>query len=50
MRLERTGAEAAPLTIPDHDALRVGTLSAILTAVGEATGYDRETIARDLFG
>ena len=50
MRLERRGSDAAPLTIPDHDALRVGTLSAIMTAVGKATGYDRETIARDLFG
>lgn len=49
MRLER-GGDAAPLTIPDQDALRVGTLSAILTGVGAATGNDRDTIARDLFG
>lgn len=50
MRLERSGGEAVPLTIPDHNALRAGTLSAILTAVAAATGHDRETIARDLFG
>ena len=50
IRPERRGSDAAPLTIPDHDALRVGTLNAILTAVGDATGHDRDTIARDLFG
>ena len=50
MRLKRSGGDAAPLTIPDQDALRVGTLSAILTVVGAATGNDRDTIARDLFG
>ena len=50
LALERRGSDAAPITIPDHDALRLGTLNAILTAVSDATGHDRDTIARDLFG
>lgn len=50
MRLERRGSDAAPITIPDHDALHLGTLNAILRAVSDASGHDRDTIARDLFG
>lgn len=38
------------LTIPRHDALRVGTLNAILSAVAEHLGLSRDSVAQELFG
>ncbi len=37
------------VTVPRHDPLRVGTLSAILTAVALAHGLTREDLVRRLF-
>jgi predicted RNA binding protein YcfA (HicA-like mRNA interferase family) len=36
------------ISVPDHDALRVGTLNAILRAVAKAKGVSREEIAARL--
>ncbi len=38
------------LTIPDHAALRVGTLAAILNEVATHFGLDREALLQRLFG
>ena len=38
------------VTIPNHDALRVGTLSGILGDVAEHFGLSREELAERLFG
>mgnify|MGYP000409822440 CR=1 FL=1 len=38
------------ITIPAHQALRVGTLSAILADVATYLEMDRETLAAELFG
>lgn len=38
------------VTIADHDALRIGTLSSILRDVAEHFGISREELARQLFG
>ena len=37
------------VTIPDHDALRVGTLAGILGDVAEHLGVDRSELAQQLF-
>lgn len=37
------------ITIPAHDDLRVGTLNAILRAVAERLGVDRDELIRRLF-
>ena len=37
------------ITIPDHDFLKVGTLSAILASVGEHHGLDRAALLKKLF-
>jgi predicted RNA binding protein YcfA (HicA-like mRNA interferase family) len=38
------------LTIPNHDPLRVGTLSSILHDVAEHFGISREDLIQELFG
>lgn len=38
------------VTIPEHDHLRVGTLSAILSEVADYLKMDRSTLAEELFG
>jgi predicted RNA binding protein YcfA (HicA-like mRNA interferase family) len=38
------------LTVPNHNALRVGTLSGILSAVAEHFGIPREEVVKRLFG
>jgi predicted RNA binding protein YcfA (HicA-like mRNA interferase family) len=38
------------VTIPDHDALRLGTLSAILSDVAAHFGATRAELTDDLFG
>jgi predicted RNA binding protein YcfA (HicA-like mRNA interferase family) len=37
------------ITIPRHDALRIGTLRAILQMVATHLGVDREELQKDLF-
>lgn len=37
------------ITIPDHDCLRVGTLAAILTEVGDHLHIERARLAERLF-
>ena len=38
------------VTIPDHDALRVGTLGGLLLAISRHHGVDRQELTRLLFG
>ena len=38
------------VTIPDHNPLRIGTLSSILRDVAEHFGVSREELCRRLFG
>jgi predicted RNA binding protein YcfA (HicA-like mRNA interferase family) len=37
------------LTIPDHDALRSGTLAGIISDVAEHLGLNRDEVMRQLF-
>ena len=38
------------VTVPDHDALRTGTLNGILKAVAEHAGLSRDDVVKKLFG
>jgi len=38
------------VTVPDHDSLKVGTLSGILAGVAEHLGLDKETLLEEMFG
>lgn len=38
------------ITIPDHDSLRTGTLSAILSDISDHLKVDRSTFIENLFG
>jgi predicted RNA binding protein YcfA (HicA-like mRNA interferase family) len=38
------------ITIPNHEALRVGTLAAILTDIGAHHGLSRDSLIEKLFG
>lgn len=49
VRLTRPGDPEHHLTVPLHDPLRVGTLAAILDAVGDHFGLEREELLRTLF-
>lgn len=49
VRLTRPGEPVQHLTVPLHDPLRVGTLAAILDAVGDHCGLGREELLRALF-
>ena len=42
--------ESHSVTVPRHRQLSVGTLSAIISAVAEATDRDKGTVRRRLFG
>jgi predicted RNA binding protein YcfA (HicA-like mRNA interferase family) len=37
------------ITIPDHDSLKIGTLSGILRAVADHFGITKDDVARRLF-
>jgi len=50
MRLTTQEQGEHHITIPRHDALRVGTVAAILGDVAEHLGLSRESVARQLFG
>jgi predicted RNA binding protein YcfA (HicA-like mRNA interferase family) len=38
------------VTVPNHDALKVGTLSAVLGDVAAHLNLDRETLLQQMFG
>ena len=48
----RTGGSmfVAHHTVPMHDSLRIGTLAAVVDAVGEHLGLDRDEVVEALFG
>jgi predicted RNA binding protein YcfA (HicA-like mRNA interferase family) len=50
IRLTTTEGGEHHLTIPDHQALRVGTLAAVLDDVASHLGRDREELLAELFG
>lgn len=50
MRLTTTQDGEHHITIPRHDALRVGTLSAILGDVAEHVGISKPALVETLFG
>jgi hypothetical protein len=50
MRLTTALGGEHHVTIPDHDALRVGTLAAILDDVASHLGRSREDLLAELFG
>ena len=49
MRLTCDAAGGHHVTVPRHDPLRIGTLSAILAAVAKAHGLTRDEVLRRLF-
>ena len=50
IRLTTKEAGEHHITIPRHDSLRIGTLSAILSDVARHLGLSREQLAKLLFG
>ena len=50
LRLTLAEAPQHHVTIPSHDPLKLGTLSAILGDVAERLKVDREELLRQLFG
>jgi len=50
MRLTRSDGGEHHVTIPDHDPLKVGTLSAILRDVAAHLGLTRDELLEELFG
>lgn len=50
LRLTTTDHGEHHVTVPNHDALRVGTLSRILTAVAAHLETTRDGLAERLFG
>ena len=44
----REGADEHHITVPLHDPVKVGTLSAILAAVADALGVSRDELIDDL--
>ena len=50
IRLECIIADKAHrLTIPDHDSMKIGTLSGILTDIAEFHGIEKAEVARIIF-
>ena len=49
IRLTTSKSGEHHITIPRHDALRVGTMAAILSDVGEHLGMSREELVERLF-
>ena len=47
--LQTDSPERHRITVPDHKALRVGTLNAILRAVAKAQGVGKQELIRKLF-
>ncbi len=50
IRLTTLQAGEHHLTIPAHDSLRIGTLSAILTEVAEHLGKEKSQLIAELWG
>lgn len=50
IRLTTSRAGEHHVTIPNHDPIRIGTLSAILTDVAAHLGIDREELVDKLIG
>ncbi len=50
MRLTTNVGGEHHITIPDHEALKVGTLSSILRDVAEHAGVSRDELLGKLFG
>ena len=50
MRLTTMNHGEHHVTIPDHDSLRVGTLSSILSDVANHFGISRDELVEQLFG
>ncbi|MGH9316625.1 MAG: type II toxin-antitoxin system HicA family toxin [Thermoanaerobaculia bacterium] len=50
MRLTTSQGGEHHITIPDHDSLRVGTLSAIIAEVAKHLDLSRDQIAQRIFG
>lgn len=50
LRLTLAGSPQHHVTVPAHDPLRVGTLAAILQAVGERLHMSRDELVTRLFG
>ncbi len=44
------GDKVHPLTIPDHDFLKIGTLSGILADIAEFHGVQKADVTARLFG
>ena len=38
------------ITIPNHDPIKIGTLSAILSDIAQSRGQSKESIANEIFG
>ena len=50
LRLTTQAGGEHHVTVPDHDALRTGTLNGILKDVAEHAGLSRDTVVGQLFG
>lgn len=50
LRLTRVEKDEHHITIPAHNPLKVGTLSAILRAVERELGKPRDELLKELFG
>lgn len=50
VRLTTSHPSQHHVTVPLHDALRIGTLSSIVTAVADARNMSRDDLMRELFG
>ena len=48
--LETDSPRRHRLSVPDHRALRVGTLNSILRAVAEAQGLGKQEVLQQMFG
>ena len=46
----RTAQGEHPITIPNHDPIKVGTLNSILRDVADRHGISRDELLRRLFG
>ena len=50
LRLTTQAGGEHHVTVPDHDALRTGTLNGILKDVAEHAGLSRDDVVNELFG
>lgn len=50
LRLTTQNGGEHPVTLPDHEALRTGTLNSILKDVAEHAGLTRDAVVEQLLG